>query len=165
MPGMRAILFDFDGVIIRSMEDHFECWRRALAEYEIEMLPEELYLREGAGVQELATQFTRKFNLPHEAASTIVEKKHMYYQQVKKIEFYPYLIDLLGWIKDKELKTALVTGGGRERVISTLESYGLIDRFEVIITADDVATTKPSPEPYLAAAHYLDIETRALYCN
>ena len=86
---MQAILFDFDGVIIRSMEDHFECWRRALAEYEIEMLPEELYLREGAGVQELASQFTRKFNLPHDEAHNIVRMKDKYYEEVKKIEFYP----------------------------------------------------------------------------
>ena len=45
---IQAILFDFDGVVIRSMEDHYEGWRLALEEYDIAMAHEELYVMEGA---------------------------------------------------------------------------------------------------------------------
>ena len=34
---MRALLFDFDGVLVQSMEDHYEGWRRALLKYGIDM--------------------------------------------------------------------------------------------------------------------------------
>jgi beta-phosphoglucomutase len=155
---MQAVLFDFDGVVIRSMEDHFEGWRKALQEYDIEMSPEELYIMEGAGVEELASQLTRKFNLPFEEKLNIIQKKHFYYDQIKKTEFYPDLIEVLQWIQEKGLKTGLVTGGGRERVIEDLESFGLKDRFNVIVTADDVLRTKPSPEPYLIAARLIGVE-------
>ena len=154
---MQAILFDFDGVVIRSMEDHYEGWRRALQEYGIDMAPEELYLMEGSGIEELANQFTRKFNLPYDEAPNIIQKKRFYYDQIKKIEFYPNLINVTEWIKEKELKTALVTGGERYRVMETLENYGLADQFKVIVTADDVQYTKPAPEPYLKAAEILDV--------
>lgn len=155
---MRAVLFDFDGVIIRSMEDHFEGWRKALEEYGIEMSPEELFVLEGTGVEELAGQLTRKFNLPIDEAPNIIQKKRSYYEQIKKIELYPHLFDVIEWIEEKGLKVALVTGGNRDRVIETLESYGMLEHFPVIVTADDVFYTKPSPEPYLKAANLLDVE-------
>lgn len=157
-PRMQAILFDFDGVIIRSMEDHYECWRRALEEYDIAMIPEELYLMEGNGVEEIASQFTRKFNLPYDEAPKIVQKKRLYYDQIKKIEFYPNLIDLLQWVQSKDMDVALVTGGDRDRVIDTLSDFGLLDYFKVIVTANDVRFTKPAAEPYLSAAAQLEVE-------
>lgn len=155
---MKAVLFDFDGVVVRSMEDHYEGWRRALEEYGIDMSPEELFVMEGAGVEELAGQLTRKFNLPFDEASKIIQKKRIYYDQIKKVECYPHLIDVLDWIQERELKTALVTGGDRSRVMEVLENFGLQDRFHTIVTADDVQLTKPSPEPYLKAARELDVE-------
>ena len=134
---MRAILFDFDGVLIKSMEDHYEGWRRALLEYDIEMVPEELYMLEGQGVTAVANQLTRKYNLPVNETPLIIEKKKEYYNQIKKIIFYPNLLDVLNWAKNKGLKMAIVTGGLRERVITALESYGLMQFFEVIITCED----------------------------
>lgn len=157
---MQAVLFDFDGVVVRSMEDHYEGWRKALEEYGIEMSPEELYIMEGAGVEELASQFTRKFNLPVEETPNIIRRKQLHYEQIKKIEFYPHLIDVFQWIQEKNMKTALVTGGESERVLSAVESFGLSDRFNVIVTANDVRYTKPSPEPYLHAAYLLGVEPK-----
>jgi beta-phosphoglucomutase-like phosphatase (HAD superfamily) len=137
---MQAVLFDFDGVIARSMEDHYEGWRKALQEYDIEMSPEELYIMEGAGVEELASQFTRKFNLPVEETPRIIQKKQLYYDQIKKIELYPYLIDVLQWIQEKELKAGLVTGGESDRVFDALDNFGLLNRF-----ACSIPNPLPSP--------------------
>ncbi len=149
---MRALLFDFDGVLVKTMEDHFQGWRRALMEYGIEMNPEELYMLEGQGVDAVASQLARKYNLPYEEKPKIVKKKLEYYDQIKKIEFYPNLIDVLQWAKEKELQMAVVTGGNRKRVFEALEGYGLLSFFQVIVTSDDVTHTKPDPEPYLMAA-------------
>ena len=155
---MKALLFDFDGVLVKSMEDHYQGWKMALAEYGIEMTPEELYMMEGQGVKAVASQLTRKYNLPAEETSKIVEKKRQYYDQIKKIEFYPNLIDVLQWAQEKDLKMAVVTGGNRNRVQETLDNFGLSDFFQAIITSDDVANTKPSPEPYLRAAERLSVK-------
>jgi len=155
---MKALLFDFDGVVIKSMEDHYEGWRRALEEYGIEMIPEELYVLEGQGVVEVAHQLTRKYNLPFDQAPQIIEKKCLYYDQIKKIEFYPYVTETLAWAKEKNLKMAVVTGGDRYRVEKALEDFGLLDYFDAIVTAEDVRQTKPSPEPYLLAASLLECQ-------
>ncbi len=152
---MKALLFDFDGVLVKSMEDHYEGWRRALNEYGIEMIPEELYMLEGQGVVEVASQLSRKYNLPAEETPHLIRKKQEYYNQIKKIEFYPNLLDVLNWAKEKGLKMAVVSGGKRSRIVETLEDFGLSDFFETLITSDDVQETKPSPEPYATAGHFL----------
>ncbi len=158
---MRALLFDFDGVVVRSMESHYEGWRRALSEYGIDMSPEELYVLEGQNLETVANQIVRKYNIPYEETPRLIQKKQYYYDKIKKMESYPYLIDVLRWAKEKELKVALVTGSSREQVRQTLESFGLENYFDVIITADDVQYTKPSPEPYLKAAEQLEVQPDA----
>jgi len=153
---MKAILFDFDGVLIQSMEDHYEGWRCALEKYGIDMNPEELYMMEGQGVKAVANEITRKYNIPMEYTSEIIKNKQEHYEQIKKIRFYPNLLDVLNWTKEKQLKMAVVTGGNRARVLEALESYGLIEYFQAIVTSDDVTETKPSPQPYLVAASQID---------
>lgn len=155
---LKAILFDFDGVLIKSMEDHFEGWRRALEEYGIDMAPEELYVREGAAVEELANQFTRKFNLPFDEASNIVEKKRRYYDEIKNVELYPDLLDTLNWAQERDLKLGVVSGGRRKRVYQDLEDFGIAEFFSAVVTVDDVFFTKPAPEPYLRAAEALKVQ-------
>lgn len=153
---MRALLFDFDGVLVRSMEDHYRGWKQALLEYGIEMIPEELFMLEGQGVGAIASQLTRKYNLPSDRTPSIIEKKQEVYNKIKKVEFYPNLLDVLNWAQEKELKIAIVTGGQRQRVLEALDDFGLTPYFQTIVTAEDVSETKPSPQPYLLAARSLD---------
>jgi HAD superfamily hydrolase (TIGR01509 family) len=51
----------------------------------------------------------------------------------------------------------LVTSSLKEIADAVLKGVGR-DRFDVIVTADDVARTKPDPEPYLTAARLLGVE-------
>ena len=155
---MKAILFDFDGVIVKSMEDHYQGWKLTLQEYGIEMQPEELFMMEGQGVMVLAHQFSKKYNLPGDVAADLVEKKQAYYNKIKKIQFYPNLLDVLKWASEKELKMAIVSGGQRDRITQTVDDFGLLEYFSAIVSSDDVSKTKPHPEPYLQAANMLKVE-------
>ncbi len=149
---MKALLFDFDGVLVQSMEDHYQGWQKALEKYGIEMNPEELYMMEGQGVTGVARELTRKYHIPVENTPELIKAKQDHYNQIKKIRFYPHLLDILNWGREKNLRMAVVTGGNRDRVVEALESFGLMEYFDALITSDDVRETKPSPEPYLSAA-------------
>lgn len=54
---------------------------------------------------------------------------------------------------------AVVTSGRRAMALARLASAGL-PRPRVVVAAEDVATGKPAPQPYLAGAHALDLEPR-----
>ncbi|MCK5454284.1 MAG: HAD family phosphatase [Calditrichia bacterium] len=155
---MKAILFDFDGVLVQSMEDHYQGWRKALEKFGIEMNPEVLYMMEGQGVKAVAHELTRKYNLPVETTPDIIKDKQDHYNKIKKIRFYPNLLEVLNWAKEKQLKLGVVTGGKRGRVMETLQSFGLSEYFQAIVTSDDVGETKPSPQPYSLAASILETD-------
>ena len=105
---MKAILFDFDGVVVKSMEIHYDGWRKVLQEYGIEMSPEELYVLEGQGLEEVASELIRKFNLPSNERRKIIEKKEYFYNQNESAALYPNLIETMDWAKERELDTKRV---------------------------------------------------------
>lgn len=68
----------------------------------------------------------------------------------------PAALDLL---RDAGLRLAALTNNTAEVAEAQLENAGLSDRFEKILSADAVRRLKPAPEPYLAAAEALGVET------
>ena len=157
---MKAILFDFDGVLIQSMEDHFRGWQKALKRYGIEMTPEELYMMEGQGIKGVANEISRKYHLSLEDTGEILKNKQKYYNKIKKLRSYPNLLEVLTWAADKDLKLGIVTGGTRNRVLEALNSFGIQDFFLTIVTSDEVSETKPSPQPFLLAASQLNVQAK-----
>jgi HAD superfamily hydrolase (TIGR01509 family) len=55
----------------------------------------------------------------------------------------------------------IASGSLHHEIVEVLTAAGLANRFPVIVAADDVSSTKPSPEPYLTAAARLGVEPSA----
>lgn len=56
---------------------------------------------------------------------------------------------------------AVVTGASRATVLPALDSVGLLERFRVIVTEEDVATGKPDPEGLRIAARAMGLADEA----
>jgi beta-phosphoglucomutase-like phosphatase (HAD superfamily) len=52
---------------------------------------------------------------------------------------------------------AVVSGSRRDSVTASLTSLGLLDKFAVLVCAEDYARGKPDPEPFLLAATQLGV--------
>jgi HAD superfamily hydrolase (TIGR01509 family) len=55
---------------------------------------------------------------------------------------------------------AIVTGSSREEAGQALRALGAVDDFPLVIAAEDYERGKPSPDPYLLAAHQLGVAAR-----
>lgn len=64
----------------------------------------------------------------------------------------PGLLDLLDFLETKGLPKAIATSSHRAFVNRTLAISNLADRFEFVLTSEDVTNGKPAPEIYLKAA-------------
>lgn len=71
--------------------------------------------------------------------------------------------ELLTWLRENMWKTALATSTRRSSVMHHLESAGLCDMFDVIVTGDMVQNGKPHPEIYLTACEKLGVEPQETY--
>ncbi len=68
----------------------------------------------------------------------------------------PGALDLVDALRERGIPTALVSSSYRLLVDAALKSIG-VERFAFTVAGDEVAHTKPHPEPYLTAAAALGV--------
>ena len=152
-----GVLFDMDGVLLKSMEQHLKAWRHAFRRFRATVKKEDFYQLEGRGVRSVVDALVEKYQIDPTHKKTIVDDKVAYYQNIFEPVFYDGLYTLLNKLKDAEKKMAVVTGGQRFWVEKIVEKY-FTGYFSAIITSDDVIHTKPFPEPYLKGAAALKLQ-------
>jgi beta-phosphoglucomutase len=153
----RGVLFDLDGVVLKSMDQHVEAWQYAFAQVGLQLSREEFYKLEGRGVRSVVEDLAAKYHLQPDLKPEIIKTKMEYYNRIYKAEFYDGLFELLHVLKNKKIKTALITGANRERVDTLLRAH-LNGFFAATVSSDDVTNTKPFPEPYLKGASLLSLQ-------
>jgi HAD superfamily hydrolase (TIGR01509 family) len=62
------------------------------------------------------------------------------------VDLYGGIREILDFLKERGILLAVFTGKGRRSALFTLEQMGIKDHFDLIVTGDDVASSKPSPE-------------------
>jgi 2-haloacid dehalogenase len=75
--------------------------------------------------------------------------------QMRQLPAHPEVADALHRLGDAGLRLAALTNSTEEVARAQLEHAGLIDAFELVLSADTVGRLKPAPEPYLMAAKRL----------
>jgi len=153
--GEKGILFDFDGVVLKSMEQHFEAWRNAFQEKNIGITPDDFYILEGQGIKRVAYLLGERYGLDETVINDVMNRKVHYYEKFMTIEFYDYFEIMLNSFKKNEIPMGVVTGGSRERVNKIINEY-MDNYFDCVVTVDDVERGKPFPDPFLKGAELLD---------
>ena len=153
---IRAALFDFDGVLLKSVEQHLEAWQHAFRRYNTLVEESEFYQLEGRGVKSVVEILTDKYGIDSKFRQQIIDEKVAHYNKQFRPEFYKGSYSVLNLLKENQVKMAVVTGGYRDRVSYVVDEY-FDGYFSAIVTSDDVKNTKPYPEPYLKGATLLKI--------
>lgn len=65
------------------------------------------------------------------------------------------LYELLDWLKSAGIKTAVASSSTRRAVLRNLESAGITDKFDIIVSGEMAARSKPAPDIYLKACELL----------
>lgn len=154
LPATKGVLFDFDGVLMQSVEDHFRSWNAAFGEYGARIGWEEFALLEGQSLYRIAEQLGQIRHLDLETCRRIGARKNEVYMATSAKALYQDAIPCLEFLTRRGTSLALVTGGHRDRFDVSVDA-SFRSFFGAIVTADDVEKTKPNPEPYLKAASML----------
>jgi len=153
----KGVLFDLDGVLLKSMEQHLEAWKDSFRHFKVTITEEEFYQLEGRGVQSVVETLVDRHNIDPRYKDQIVQHKIKYYNNIFKPIFYNGIFTFLDDLKKREIKMAVVTGGMRDRVDEIIKDH-FREYFSASITSDDVENTKPYPEPYLKGAATLGLD-------
>ena len=85
---IRAVLFDLDGVLLKSMEQHLEAWRHAFRRYNTLVKKLDFYQLEGRGVNSVVEILTDKYGIDAKFRQQIVDEKMAYYKEKFHPVFY-----------------------------------------------------------------------------
>lgn len=170
MKNFSAVLFDFDWVIANSVS--FD--RRALWWFLKNAglnIPDEVYEKENwftKSWKQILEILAEKYNFPmkqEEIENEVLEKERMLMQE--GIEIDPWLKSFLEYCQEKNIKIAIGSNSGIQRIMWVLEkielsAYFLHDReypkrWHNIVSANDLTHHKPDPEVWLKCAEMLEV--------
>ena len=155
---IKAVIFDFDGVIADTMGDNCCAWQYAFFQHGVQIEANEYYMLEGMGRFQIADYFINKYKLNSEIKNKVAEAKELYYKNNNTFKIYDGISQIFKLLKQKNILTAIVTGASSERIGEHLEE-NLKNQISALITADDVIHTKPHAEPYLKAVSKLNLKS------
>jgi HAD superfamily hydrolase (TIGR01509 family) len=157
---LKAILFDFDGVLADTEPLHFRMFQRVLQDEGLD-LSERDYYQKYVGFDDkgcfyaILTEHGRP--APPGAIQQFVERKaalmlgHLTTTRVVYPGVAEFVKDIAG-----RYRLAIVSGALRQEIELILNTAGMRDHFEHITAAEDVQDGKPAPEGYLHALKSLN---------
>lgn len=157
---LRAVIFDFNGIIVDDEPIHFELFQRVLNEEGI-ILTEADYYARYLGFDDRGA-FTAAYreharSLGQPKLAQLIERKAAYYREdIKtKMRVFPGVQTLIPNLARK-LPLAIASGALRNEIEIILSSIGLVNEFHAIVSAEDVTRGKPEPEIFLIALAQLN---------
>ena len=160
---LKAVLFDFDGVIAETENHHIVAWQRTLSLMGWQV-PDEVAVRSAAvdDREFLADLFAQR-GLPADKVEDWVRRKQVLTVQLLRDSprLYPGVVDLIQKLRS-QVRLAVVSGTWRENVHVVLETAGLTGSFDTIIAKEDVTLGQPDPQAFLLALKRLRLSARSV---
>jgi beta-phosphoglucomutase family hydrolase len=151
-----AYIFDCDGTLGDTMPLHYAAWRAALKEYNLDFPEDEFYALGGVPTERIVEILNERHGASMPVKETAHYKEELYLKGIDQILPIEPVVAVVHEVYGK-LPIAVASGGHRRIVTRTLTCLGLLDKFEIIICAEDYRQGKPHPDPFLKAAERLGV--------
>ncbi|MBO5451364.1 MAG: HAD family phosphatase [Lachnospiraceae bacterium] len=163
--GISAVIFDMDGVIFDSERLVIECWKVVADKYGIDNIEEACF--ECLGINAALTKELMKKRygetFPYDAYKK--EMSAIFHSRAAggKLPQKKGIKELLTFLKENHIPTAVASSTRREVVIRELEEGGLLPYFDRVICGDMVERSKPEPDIFFKACESLSVDATEAY--
>lgn len=161
---IKAILMDFNGVIINDEPIQHTAYREIFGADGIDVTDEMYYSRLGMDdktfVASILEEAGRPADFEHVLELTAAKTEH--WRNIVA-EAMPIFDGVVNFVRkcEKELSLGIVSMAKREEIDFVLETVGIADCFSVVISAEEVGNCKPDPECYRRGFRELDLARTA----
>ena len=157
---LKAIIFDFNGVIINDEPLHFAAMRDAVADLGIRLTREDYWSKYLPFDDEDCLENVcrdHSFVLNETTLRETLERKGRNYQQQLRGGFplFPGVVEFVKAAAER-YPLAVASGARRTEIESALEATGLRRHFMVVVAAEDFVLGKPDPASFLLALELLN---------
>jgi HAD superfamily hydrolase (TIGR01509 family) len=138
---VRAVIFDFNGVIVDDEPLHHRAFRQVVGD-----LDEATYFEKYLGLDDWG--FFRAYYGIEDVDDLVERKAAAYLEHIDEARLIDGAAEL---IRSLSVPMAIASGARTHEIEAILDRAGLRDRFDAIVSADDVDDGKPSPSCFLTA--------------
>lgn len=159
---IKAVIFDLDGVIVSTDENHYQAWKKMADEEDIPF--DRKFNEQFRGVSRmdcldiLLDQIDREYS--KEEKLELANKKNTYYRSsLKDLDensILPNVMNILRELEKRKIKIAIASSSKNTPLI--LKEIGLDYYFDAVADGNQIENSKPDPEVFLLAAKYLGVE-------
>jgi beta-phosphoglucomutase len=157
---VRAVVFDFDGVLANSEPLHFRAFRDVLAHEGVELSEPEYYERylgfnDAAAYEAVAADRGRRWDASKIAS--LIERKAVVLEALERGEsiLFPGARAVVERLA-AQCPLAIASGARGDEIRRILERERLTGHFTTIVSSDDAPVSKPAPDSYLLAVARLN---------
>jgi beta-phosphoglucomutase len=155
---IRAVLFDFDGVIVHSEPLHYQAFRDTASAANLKLTEQEYYGEligfDDRGAWQRLLEMNRRTLPAADLARLQSDKSELVRDLIRKRQYHA-LPGSADFIRTLRCPKAICSGALREEIESMLDGIGLSEEFPVIVAAEDVDVGKPDPRGYELAMRLL----------
>jgi HAD superfamily hydrolase (TIGR01509 family) len=168
---LRAIVFDFDGVIANSEPLHFRAFRDVLAAHAIDLRQHDYYARylgydDLGAFAAIGADHGRSWSRTDLATMIVTKAERMEALERDASVLFPGAADIVRQAADL-VPLAIASGALHAEIRRVLDAADLTRCFRAIVSAEDTSASKPAPDPYERAVALLGatvVELRAADC-
>ncbi len=158
---VRAVIFDFDGVITDSEILHFRAFNAVLTQYGFQLTKPEYYKKYlGMNDADCFRALIAEGRLPIQEPQikSLGQQKTRVFEKLAKTEgkIIEGVREFLDTLSAAKVPIAICSGALRAEIELILEEAGLRNYFAVIVSAEEVTRGKPDPEGFLLALEKLN---------
>ena len=155
---IKAVIWDLDGVIIDSAEEHRQAWLRMAREENLPMSDADFWATFGKRNDDIMTMLWGV--LPPERIKIMADKKERYFRELVRQTARPLpgSMELMRGLYDASYRQALASSTPPENIELISEVLGLKRYLSKLVSGETVARGKPAPDIFLKAAQELNAD-------
>lgn len=148
-------IFDFDGVLVNTMEIHFEAYKGALKEVGVPIDKGQFFSQAGMTGREQIKYFSDKAGVEVDVEKVYKRKTELAGDHTDRAMKIECNLDLLRMLKNLDVPVAIATGSSLPSIIPVMKKFDI--NVDAISSSEDVKRGKPNPDLFLCAAEKLGV--------
>jgi beta-phosphoglucomutase len=154
---LEAVVWDLDGVIVDTVEDHYRAWRDVFKEHGVEYTKADFMRYFGRRHDDIIEAALGE--LPPGELDAVNDEKQRNFRRLVKANIVPMpgAIALIKSLQEHGIKSAIASSAVPENIELILHGLGIANYFQAIVNGVEVKEGKPSPQIFLLAAKKLEV--------
>jgi beta-phosphoglucomutase len=155
---LRAVIWDLDGVVVDSSEQHRVSWQMLAAETNVTFTDEDFWHTFGRSNAAIIPMHWGA-GLSREQIDALADRKEVHFRDLLKgnLHALPGSLELMQAARAVGLKQSLASSAPMENITVISEGLGLNRWLDAIVSGDRLPHGKPAPDIFLLAAGRLEV--------